>query len=107
MANRCPLWVISGHDLIKSRCPLYPQKQTSPEHTLMSAKCQKQTSANSVDHATKAMAALTMAVANGELTQSEAGELSRVIEGYVKAVEATEIERRLRLLEERAIRDAK
>jgi hypothetical protein len=34
-------------------------------------------------------------------------ELSRVIEGYVKALEATEIERRLRLLEERAIGDAK
>ena len=24
----CPLWVISGHDVIKSRCPLYPQKRT-------------------------------------------------------------------------------
>ena len=62
---------------------------------------------NSVDNATKAMAAITTAVANGELTPSEAAELSRVIEGYVKAMEATEIERRLRLLEERAIRDAK
>jgi hypothetical protein len=62
---------------------------------------------NSVDHAANAMAAITTAVANGELTPSEAAELSRVIEGYVKAMEATEIERRLRLLEERAIRDAK
>jgi hypothetical protein len=57
---------------------------------------------NSVDHATKAMAAITTAVANGELTPTEAAELSRVIEGYVKAMEATEIERRIRLLEERA-----
>jgi hypothetical protein len=55
----------------------------------------------------KAMAAITTAVADGELTPTEAAELSRVIEGYVKAIEATEIERRLRLLEERAIRDAK
>src|SRR5437588_9695429 len=62
---------------------------------------------NSVDHATKAMAAITTAVANGDLTPTEAVELSRVIEGYVKTIEATEIERRLRLLEERAIRDEK
>jgi hypothetical protein len=62
---------------------------------------------NSIDHAIKAMAAITTAVANGVLTPTEAAELSRVIDGYVKAVEATEIERRLRLLEERAIRDAK
>jgi Family of unknown function (DUF5681) len=57
--------------------------------------------------ATGAMAAITTAVASGELTPTEAAELSRVIEGYVKALEATEIERRLRLLEERAIRGAK
>jgi hypothetical protein len=53
------------------------------------------------------MAAITTAVANGELTPTEATELSRVIDGFIKAIEATEIERRLRLLEERAIRDAK
>lgn len=23
---QCPLWVISGHDAVKSRCPLYPRK---------------------------------------------------------------------------------
>jgi hypothetical protein len=62
---------------------------------------------NSAGDASKAMAAITTAVANGELTPAEAAELSRVIEGYVKAIEATEVERRLRLLEERAIRDAK
>jgi len=62
---------------------------------------------NSVDNATKAMAAITAAVANGELTATEAAEISRVIDVYIKAVEATEIERRLRLLEERATRDAK
>jgi hypothetical protein len=62
---------------------------------------------NSIDNATQAMAAITAAVANGELTPTEAAELSHVIEGYIKAIEATEVERRLRLLEERAIRDAK
>ena len=62
---------------------------------------------NSVDNASKAMAAITTAVANGELTTTEAAELSRVIDGYVKAIEATEVERRLRLLEERAKLDAK
>jgi hypothetical protein len=64
-------------------------------------------SMNSANDASKGMATITTAVANGELTPVEAGELSRVIEGYVKALEATEIERRLRILEERAIRDAK
>jgi hypothetical protein len=59
-------------------------------------------SMNSADDASKALAAITTAVASGELTPTEAAELSRVIEGYVKALEATEIERRLRLLEERA-----
>ena len=62
---------------------------------------------NSVDHATKAMAAITTAVANGELMPTEAAELSRMIDGYVKAIEASDIERRLRLLEERAACDAK
>ena len=62
---------------------------------------------NSVDRAPEAMAAITTAVANGELTPAEAAELSRVIDGYVKTLETTEIERRLRVLEERAIRDAK
>jgi hypothetical protein len=62
---------------------------------------------NSAHDASKGIAVITTAVANGELTPTEAAELSRVIEGYVKALEATEIERRLRLLEERAIRDAK
>jgi hypothetical protein len=52
------------------------------------------------------MAAITTAVVDGELTPTEAAELSRVIEGYVKAIETTEIERRLRILEERASRDA-
>jgi len=47
------------------------------------------------------MGAITTAVACGELTPAEAAELSRVIEAYVKALETSEIERRLKILEER------
>jgi hypothetical protein len=54
---------------------------------------------NSADDASKAMAAITAAVARGELTPTEAAELSSVITAYVKAIEATEIERRLQALE--------
>jgi len=62
---------------------------------------------NSVDHATKAMAAITVAVAAAELTPAEAAELSRIVDGYVKMLEVTEIERRLQSFEERAARNAK
>src|SRR5215472_2449035 len=62
---------------------------------------------NSVDNASKAMAAITTAVAGGELTPTEAAELSRLVDCYVKTLEVTEIERRLRFLEEKAARDAK
>jgi hypothetical protein len=27
--RQCPLWVKSGRDALKFRCPLYPRKQTS------------------------------------------------------------------------------
>jgi hypothetical protein len=55
--------------------------------------------------ASRAMAAITAAVACGELTPAEAGELSRLVDAYVRAVEATEIERRLQALEEQQPRD--
>jgi hypothetical protein len=55
---------------------------------------------NSAEDASKAMAAITTAVAHGELTPSEAAELSRVIEAYVKAIETSEVERRLKDLEQ-------
>jgi hypothetical protein len=54
---------------------------------------------NSADDASKAMAAITNAVACGELTPPEAAELSNVIVGYVKAIEAAEFEKRLCALE--------
>jgi Family of unknown function (DUF5681) len=79
---------------------LVPPRRDRPVHFVIPA-------LSSSNDATRAMAAITTAVASGELTPTEAAELSRVIEGYVKALEATEIERRLRLLEEKAIRDAK
>jgi hypothetical protein len=46
-----------------------------------------------------AMAAITAAVAVGEITPSEAAELSKLIEAYVKAIEAGEFDERLRTLE--------
>jgi hypothetical protein len=61
---------------------------------------------NSAADATKAMAAITSAVASGELTPIEAAQLSCVIETYVKAIEATEIERRLQALEATQSRNA-
>jgi hypothetical protein len=53
----------------------------------------------------KAMAAITGAVACGELTPAEAGELSRLIENYATIIDIIEIERRLRALEEQQPRD--
>jgi hypothetical protein len=56
---------------------------------------------NTAADAGKAIAAVAQAVANGELGLSEAGELSKLIETYVRAIEATELEQRLRALEQR------
>jgi hypothetical protein len=53
----------------------------------------------------KAMAAIVAAVAAGELTSAEASDLSRLVEAYVKALEAVEFDRRIRALEENAKRD--
>jgi hypothetical protein len=53
----------------------------------------------SATDAANAMAGITVAVAGGEITPSEAAELSTLIEAYVKALEASEFEQRLRALE--------
>src|SRR5258705_10203949 len=37
---RCLLWVISGHEVVNSRCLLYPPKRTWCRYLPMSAKCQ-------------------------------------------------------------------
>ncbi len=49
--------------------------------------------------AVKATAALAGAVATGELTPSEAGELSKLIDGFTKAVEQHDIQQRLERIE--------
>jgi hypothetical protein len=49
--------------------------------------------------AVKAMAALAEAVANGDITPGEAGELSKLVDGFTKAVELHEIQQRLDKLE--------
>jgi hypothetical protein len=59
------------------------------------------TIATASDAATAA-AALITAVAAGELTPTEAGELGKLIEAYVRTLEASEFEARLAVLEERA-----
>jgi hypothetical protein len=55
----------------------------------------------SVGDASKAISALKSAVAKGELGASETAELAKLIETYVRAVEATELEHRLLNLEQR------
>lgn len=50
---------------------------------------------------TKLMSAMLEAVASGEVTPCEAGEISKLIESYVKTLEVTEFEARLKALEER------
>jgi hypothetical protein len=46
-----------------------------------------------------AMASITAAVAAGEITPSEGAELSRLIESYVNAIQASEFDQRLQVLE--------
>ena len=50
--------------------------------------------------ATKAASALLKAVAAGEITPGEAGEISKLIEGFVRIVEVSELEARLSELEQ-------
>src|SRR5919112_3099201 len=50
--------------------------------------------------AVKATAALVEAVAAGDLTPSEAGELSKLVEGFTRAVDLHDIQARLEKLEQ-------
>ena len=57
-----------------------------------------------LEHASDAVmasAAIVEAVANGDLTPSEAAELSKVIDGFARALEAADFEERLSRLEQR------
>jgi hypothetical protein len=53
-----------------------------------------------VEDAPKAIAAITEAVAQGEITAMEAADVSRLVETYVRSVEASDLEKRLRVIEE-------
>jgi hypothetical protein len=46
-----------------------------------------------------AMASITAVAASGDITPSEAAELSKLVEAYVKALEASEFDQRLRAIE--------
>jgi hypothetical protein len=46
-----------------------------------------------------ALAAIVGAVAAGELTPGEAAELSKIVDGYVRSLQAVEFEERLSKLE--------
>ena len=54
----------------------------------------------SPNHAVQAAAALVGAVASGTLTPSEAAELGKLVGAYVEAVKLTEIDERLRQIEQ-------
>ena len=53
-----------------------------------------------IEDAARAMAAVTTAVALGEITATEAADVSRLVETYVRSVEASDLEKRLRAIEE-------
>lgn len=53
------------------------------------------------ESAASAMGAILASVSKGDLTPSEAGALAGLVEGYRKALETSELEARLRALEER------
>jgi hypothetical protein len=47
----------------------------------------------------KAMAAITAAVAEGAITPGEAVEVAKVVDAYVRAIEASDFDQRLKVLE--------
>ena len=53
------------------------------------------------DDASAALSAITAAVADGELTPNEASELAALVNATVHAIEVTELEHRVRVLEEK------
>jgi FlaG/FlaF family flagellin (archaellin) len=50
--------------------------------------------------APKAIGAITAAVARGQITVTDAADVSRLVETYVRAIEASDLDKRLRALEE-------
>jgi hypothetical protein len=60
----------------------------------------------SAGDAAKAMGALLAAVAAGDVTRFEAGEVSKIVDAYVEALQVSEFEQRLKALEEKGNADA-
>ncbi len=54
----------------------------------------------SLSDAVPAMGALVKAVGQGELTPTEAGELTKMVQAFAKVIETAELEERVRTLEE-------
>jgi hypothetical protein len=50
--------------------------------------------------APRAISAITSAVARGEITANDAADVSRLVEIYVRAIEASDLDRRLKDVEE-------
>jgi hypothetical protein len=77
--------------LLKARRP--PRRERSVRFQLPAPR--------SAADAASAMAALSASVAAGEMTPGEAAEFSKLVEAYIKALEASEFDQRLRTVEER------
>jgi hypothetical protein len=77
--------------LIKARRP--PRRERSVRFQLPALR--------SAADAASAMAALSASVAAGEMRPGEAAEFSKLVEAYIKALEASEFDQRLRTVEER------
>jgi hypothetical protein len=58
------------------------------------------------NEAASLMSALVATVASGGVTPSEASEVAKVIAGYLEALKTSELENRLRMLEEAKSNDA-
>jgi hypothetical protein len=59
---------------------------------------------NEARDAVNASAAIVAAVAGGDLTPSEAAELSKVVDGYARSLQAVEFEERLSKLEKAIVK---
>jgi hypothetical protein len=78
---------------------ILPPRRERPVHF-------KLPSLRSATDAATALAAITAAVAAAEITPGEAAELAKLVEAFVKAIEVSEFDQRLRALEEKAGADA-
>ena len=77
--------------LIKARRP--PRHERPVRFQLPTLRC--------AADAASAMATLTAGVATGDVTPGEAAELSKLVEAYVAALDASEFDQRLRTIEEK------